>query len=128
MSEISHPAGWREPTPGAGGGTALGWLLGRAVPNVLILFALGGLAWWGHHNGWKLPKFAELTGAESESKDDWCAEHGVPESICVECNEKLLPRGKSYGWCKVHGVHECPLEHPDVAQLKLPPSITPADL
>jgi cobalt-zinc-cadmium efflux system membrane fusion protein len=104
------------------------WLLGRAVPNLLVLFALGALAWWGHHDGWKFPRFAELTGAAGESKDDWCEEHGVPESICVECNEELLPRGPIYGWCKVHGVHECPLEHPDVAQLKHPIQITSADL
>jgi cobalt-zinc-cadmium efflux system membrane fusion protein len=106
----------------------LGWLLGRALPNLLVLFALGGLAWWGHHNGWKLPSFAGLTGEAGERKADWCAEHSVPESICVECNESLLPRGKTYGWCKVHGVHECPLEHPEVAQLMQPPSISTEDL
>ena len=109
-------------------GNAFGWLLGRGVPNLLVLFALGALAWWGHHTGWKFPRFAEMTGSAGEDKDDWCEEHGVPESICVECNEKLLPRGPTYGWCKVHGVHECPLEHPDVAQLKHPYSVTSADL
>ena len=106
----------------------LGWLLGRALPNLLVVFALGALASWGHHTGWKLPRFAALTGAGGGDKDDWCKEHAVPESLCVECNASLLPRGKSYGWCKVHGVHECPLEHPDVAQLAYPPQVTPADL
>jgi cobalt-zinc-cadmium efflux system membrane fusion protein len=106
----------------------LGWLAGRALPNLLILFALGGLASWGHSTGWKLRPFAELSGAGGAGKDDWCAEHGVPESVCVECDRSLLPRGKTYGWCKAHGVHECPLEHPDVAQLKDTPRITGADL
>jgi len=54
------------------------------------------------------------------------AEHGVPESECVECNPGLLPRGKDYGWCKRHGVFNCPLEHPEVAQLKTRPKVTPA--
>jgi cobalt-zinc-cadmium efflux system membrane fusion protein len=108
--------------------TALGWLVGRAVPNLLIVFALGGLAYWGHHTGWKLPPFAELTGADQESKDDWCNEHAVPESLCVECNPDLMPRGEAYGWCRVHGVPECPLEHPDVAQLKDIRETTQGDL
>src|SRR5207249_7001821 len=47
--------------------------------------------------------------------DDWCEEHGVPESICVECNKDLLPKEQEYGWCKVHGVAECPIDHPEVA-------------
>jgi cobalt-zinc-cadmium efflux system membrane fusion protein len=69
-----------------------------------------------------------LTATTGADADDWCAEHAVRESICVECDAGLLPRGKSYGWCKIHGVHECPLEHPDVAQLHNPPEITAADL
>ncbi len=39
----------------------------------------------------------------------------------------LLPPAKDYGWCKVHGVAQCPLEHPEVAQLKSVPTITPED-
>jgi cobalt-zinc-cadmium efflux system membrane fusion protein len=108
--------------------SSFGWLAGRAIPNLLILLALGGLAYWGHHTGWKLPRFAEMTGAANEDKDDWCAEHAVPESLCVACNPDLMPRSKSYGWCRAHGIHECPLEHPDVAQLKYTPRVTQADL
>jgi cobalt-zinc-cadmium efflux system membrane fusion protein len=122
---------WPEPPQAAGRApakAALGWLAGRAVPNLLIVFALGGLAWWGHQTGWKLPPFAELTGKGGEGKDDWCDAHAVPETLCVECNPDLLPRYRNYGWCRVHGVHECPLEHPDVAQVKYVPRVTPADL
>ena len=123
-------AEWAQPqhAPVGPRGGFLGWLTGRAVPNLLILFALGALAYWGHHNGWKLPRFAELAGGAGEGKDDWCAEHSVPESECVECNPGLLPRAQSYGWCKAHGVHECPLEHPDVAQVKYTPRVTQDDL
>src|SRR5262249_50784943 len=47
---------------------------------------------------------------------------------CVECNPELLPRSTDFGWCKVHGVHDCSLEHPAVAQILTAPRISPADL
>jgi cobalt-zinc-cadmium efflux system membrane fusion protein len=107
--------------------TLLGWL-GRTTPPLFVFIALGGLLVWGHHTGWTIPKFSALSRGADEAKDDWCSEHGVPESQCVECNPALLPRPKAFGWCKLHGVHECPLCHPEVAQLKTPPQITAADL
>ncbi len=115
------PAPRRNPIRGV-----LGDIAG-VIPTLLVLAAAGGIGWWGHHNGWKLPKFSELNGAVKE-KDDWCAEHNVPESICVECDPTLMPADKSYGWCKVHGVPECTLDHPNLAQLPNTPVITQADL
>lgn len=105
---------------------ALGWLL-RPVPTLLVLAALGSLAYWGHHTGWTVPTFAALAGREANAKDDWCGAHAVPESLCVECNPHLLPRGADYGWCKKHGIPDCPLEHPEVAQLSQVPKISQAD-
>src|SRR5207244_12230473 len=61
-------------------------------------------------------------------KADWCGEHGILESECVECNPALLPKENELGWCKEHGVPECPLEHPELAQLKEKPQISPGDL
>ncbi len=104
----------------------LGWL-GRVLPTVLVLAALGSLAYWGHHGGWTLPRFSVLMGNREGNKDDWCAAHGVPESQCVECNPSLLPASKVYGWCKKHGVPNCPLEHPEVAQFPSVPEVTAAD-
>ena len=38
---------------------------------------------------------------------DWCAEHGVPESVCTKCNPKLIAEFKQKGdWCKEHNVPE----------------------
>ena len=102
------------------------WLWG-VVPTALVIAALGGLAVWGHNNDWQLPTFAGLTGAGDPPHVAWCEEHGVPEAQCVECNPGLLPRGADYGWCSVHGVHDCPLEHPDVAQTKEAPEVSAAD-
>src|SRR5262245_47524184 len=100
--------------------------LGSSLPTALVVAALVGVAALGHYTGWTMPKFASLTGNGSADKDDWCGEHAVPESLCVECNPGLLPRGKAFGWCKKHGVQECPLCHPEIAQLPNP-SVTPAE-
>ena len=105
----------------------LGWL-GRAVPPLLVFTVLGALLVWGHHTGWTLPKFSSLAGQMDYAKDDWCSEHGVPESQCVECSPYLMPRPKAFGWCRKHGVHECPLCHPEVAETKPVPKVSGDDL
>ncbi len=94
----------------------------RGVPTLCVLALLGGVGYYGHHSGWKLPKFSTLTGEKPAEKADWCEEHGVPESQCVECHPELFPKGPDYGFCQEHGVHNCPLDHPDVAQLKTLPT------
>src|SRR5262245_27786599 len=68
----------------------LAWL-GDVLPTGLVLVLLGGLGYLGHRTGWTIPRFSELVGNTVDVEEDWCAEHGVPESICVECNESLLP-------------------------------------
>ncbi len=54
-------------------------------------------------------------------------QHNVQESLCVECNPTLFPRPKDFGWCAEHGVMDCPLHHPEVAQLAYPPAVCPPD-
>ncbi len=101
--------------------------LSRYIPAVLVTAFLAGLGAYGHHSGWKVPKFSALAGNGTAERKDWCEEHGVPESQCVECDAGLLPRGKDYGWCKEHGVQNCPLCHPEVAQVKETPVVSEAD-
>ena len=98
-------------------------LLSEGSITALFVMALGGLALTGHFTGWTLPKSSAIFGVE-RPPDDWCDEHSVPESICVECNEALLPRVNAT-YCRKHGVHYCPLERPEIAQLKQLPVITP---
>jgi cobalt-zinc-cadmium efflux system membrane fusion protein len=89
---------------------------------------LGAVAFWGHSSDWSLPKFSSLTGNSLPPKEEWCEEHNVPEANCIECNISLLPPGKEFGWCKLHGVSECLLEHPELAQLKQSLPDSAADL
>ncbi len=110
-------------------GRALRWLrmAARGIPTVVILSVLAGLAWWGNYHGWSLPAFSQLTGNADPSEADWCDEHGVPEEICISCNAELLPKGELHGWCAEHGVHECVLHHPELAQLAETPVLNGDD-
>ncbi|HJT77470.1 MAG TPA: efflux RND transporter periplasmic adaptor subunit, partial [Gemmataceae bacterium] len=102
-------------------------MIGHLVPTVLALACIAGVVYIGHKTGWTLPKFSALRGDAAPEKDDWCDEHGVPDSICVECKKECMPRGKEYGWCRKHGVHECPLCNPEVAHTSLPAVATGED-
>ena len=92
-------------------------LVGHAIPGVIALAAVGGLVFAGQKTHWRIPKFSELRGQVEVEKDDWCEEHVVPESVCVECKKDLLSPAKERGWCKIHGVHECPVCNPAIAQI-----------
>jgi cobalt-zinc-cadmium efflux system membrane fusion protein len=100
----------------------------RAVPTVVIVGVIAGLAIWGHASDWTLPKFSALFGNDASGDTDWCKEHNVPESQCIECKSWLVSAQKNYGWCAEHGIAQCPLHHPDVAQLAVAPKITAADI
>lgn len=97
------------------------------IPAVITFGVLGGVAYWGYQHDWTLPKFSAMNGEAPKGKEDWCAEHGVPESVCVECDTDLMPKLAPVGWCKQFGVHECPLCHPEVAQTATPPVPTNED-
>ncbi len=87
------------------------------LPTFAVFALLAGVFALGHHTGWKLPKRSELSGAAAPAADDWCGEHLVPESQCVECQADLFARPEPYGFCRVHGVAECVIDHPDLAQI-----------
>jgi len=45
------------------------------------------------------------TGARPGSYEDWCGEHGVPESMCTRCDKSLIPAFKATGdWDEKHGL------------------------
>lgn len=44
-------------------------------------------------------------GAKPGSYEDWCSEHGVPESQDTRCDKSLIPVFKATGdWCDKHGL------------------------
>lgn len=117
---ITAPAHPSRPETQSGSNLRQGWWIKvlNAVPNLVVFSFLGGVMYLGHHTGWKLPKLSELRGTATIATDDWCAEHLVPESNCIECQSDLVPKGKPFGFCREHGVAECVIHHPELAQVK----------
>lgn len=99
----------------------------NALPNLIVFALLGGVLYLGHHTGWKLPKLSTLMGTTAVPADDWCSEHLVPESECIECKPELFPKRKPFGFCREHGVAECVIHHPELAQTKEQPQLPKYD-
>jgi membrane fusion protein, heavy metal efflux system len=134
MSTISQspaarvPAAPSAPDPSASPAVSnAGWLR-RGLPNFVVFALLAGIFFVGHHTGWALPKISELWGsAKVDAPQDWCAEHLVAESACVECNTSLTAPRPEFGFCRVHGVAECVNDHPELAQVKDKPQLPKYD-
>ena len=48
---------------------------------------------------------SHAAGIVPGSYEDWCAEHGVPETVCTRCDATLIAAFKATGdWCGEHGV------------------------
>src|SRR5262249_12612595 len=111
----------------------LRWL-GRNAITAAVLAALVGLAYWGHQNDWKLPKFSALINDDDDDADEKekdknrCADHNVVKALCIECNPELIPPSPEYGWCAKHGIADCPLDHPDLAQVQGSPQMPRYDV
>jgi cobalt-zinc-cadmium efflux system membrane fusion protein len=101
--------------------------LRHLLSAVLTVGCVAALVALGQATGWKLTREASPWSDAGAGADDWCEEHSVPESACVECRPDLLPRGRSYKWCSEHGIPECPLCHPELAQLPSQPKVTDED-
>jgi cobalt-zinc-cadmium efflux system membrane fusion protein len=95
--------------------------------NALVFALMGVIFIGGHRLGWKLPHASDLFHGAVVEDDDWCPEHFVPESQCVECNENLYPRQKEFGYCDKHGVEQCVIDHPELAQLEGSPHLPQYD-
>ncbi|HQU46589.1 MAG TPA: efflux RND transporter periplasmic adaptor subunit, partial [Pirellulales bacterium] len=51
----------------------------------------------------------------------------MPSSQCVECSSELLPKLPEFGFCRKHGVAECVLDHPELAQVQGGPQLPKYD-
>lgn len=96
--------------------------IAQSLPTIVTFCLLGGVLWYGRATHWKMPAFAAVFGGSEAAVADWCEEHSVPESACVMCKPELFARSKSFGFCQVHGVAECVISHPELAQSKETPS------
>src|SRR5579862_4363244 len=110
------PAKTVSPTDSRGPHQRLAVFARRSL-NVGVFALLALIFVGGHHFGWTLPRASELFHRTDVGEDDWCSEHFVPESQCVECNENLYPNQKDFGYCDKHGVEQCVIDHPELAQL-----------
>lgn len=102
--------------------TLIGW-----TPSTLVVGGLIGLAWFGHHYDWKMPKVGALS-ASVDSEQDWCESHGVPEANCIICVAGLIEDAPKLEFCQLHGVHGCVLHDPSLAQTSRPVEATLSDL
>ena len=102
-------------------------IVAGAIPNLAVFALLAGIFYFGHHTGWKIPKRSAFIGEQTTQADDWCSEHLVPESLCVECQDELLPKRPEFGFCRTHGVAECVIDHPELAQVSGGPQLPQYD-
>ncbi|TWT64364.1 efflux RND transporter periplasmic adaptor subunit [Rubinisphaera italica] len=97
------------------------------IPSVVVVAGLGGLAWYGHHNDWKLPSLAATASPEANAPA-WCDSHGVPEEECINCVPGLIEDPPKLTFCDVHGIHGCVLHDPSLAETKSPVEVVASDL
>jgi hypothetical protein len=78
---------------------------------IVAAIALALATAWGCGGGAKAPEGSpgqasgERAGVVPGSYEDWCDEHGVPETACTRCDATLIPAFKAVGdWCDEHGL------------------------
>jgi len=98
-----------------------------SVPTVAVVGGLAALAWYGHHNDWKLPSFA-ASASSMGGGQAWCDSHGVPEAECINCIPGLIEEAQELTFCDVHGVHGCVLHDSSLAETTSPVEVTANDL
>lgn len=80
-------------------------LLGLLVPLVAGLCITAG--YYSKKPSTAKPDSTKTAAVAKTDEGDWCAEHGVPESVCTKCHPKLIAGFKRKGdWCKEHNVPE----------------------
>ncbi|QOJ01133.1 MAG: hypothetical protein HRU70_11785 [Phycisphaeraceae bacterium] len=89
------------------------------VPAVLLSVCVLGLGGCDQKKETAAKTAQTTTPTPAAAEPDWCAEHGVPESICTRCNSKLIAEFKQKGdWCKEHNLPEsqCVACHPELKE------------
>jgi hypothetical protein len=66
---------------------------------------------------------AEVAAVVPGSYEDWCDEHGVPESQCTRCDPSLIPAFQaSNDWDAQHGLpmSQCTIHDPNLKIVRPP--------
>ncbi len=87
----------------------------RALLPVAALFLLVSSGCGGDRSSPRGTQSSPADTSQGVEVADWCAGHGVPESMCTLCNPELIPKFKEAGdWCAEHGLPEsvCPTCNP----------------
>ena len=111
----------------------------KAIVSVAGFFVLGlgisAVAFWSGVSP-RVMGYLQLLGRRADNgrhesdhaPGGWCAEHHVPEKLCLGCSPRLWPKRRFQGpWCEKHRVPECPLCYPEIAELSTSPEILPVD-
>ena len=64
-----------------------------------------------------------VAGVVPGSYEDWCEEHGVPESQCTRCDPSLIPAFQAASdWCADHGLpmSQCTIHDPNLKIVRPP--------
>ncbi len=78
--------------------------------KIVLLVALSLFVSYAYASEEKTPTWSQEEkhapqDAKPGSYEDWCAEHGVPESKDTRCSPALIPAFKATkDWCKDHGL------------------------
>ena len=62
-------------------------------------------------------------GVVPGSHEDWCGEHGVPETQCTRCDPSLIAAFQATDdWCAEHGLpmSQCTIHDPDLEIVRPP--------
>lgn len=99
----------------------------RALPMLGTFAVLAGVAYVGHHTGWKIPSASAVFGREEPKKEGWCVEHGAPEATCIICRGLKVtatpPSEQSNAGKKPSGSGEPAVEEPPVTEGKPRPVV-----
>lgn len=64
-----------------------------------------------------------IAGIVPGSYEDWCDEHGVPETQCTRCDPSLIPAFQTANdWCADHGLpmSQCTIHDPNLKIVRPP--------
>jgi cobalt-zinc-cadmium efflux system membrane fusion protein len=99
-----------------------------ALPPLLVVVLLAAVAYWGHANEWKAPKFddvydtvrATLFGGDDEAAKDKGKDKEKDEAKAADASSKDKKDPGPPDWCVKHSVPDslCPVCHPELVVSK----------